>query len=579
MNIRKVNAEDYQTNKSSLPVLLYSGRRDHAALLYRNRDFLMPWMLCLLVLCMALVTASFMTITAPALAVAPNPRIDISPAEGFVGSKVLVRILEFVPKRTVFVKFSRGLVGSPSIISVNVITDDLGFAAAEFTIDLIPGGVYKISADDGTNIQTGNFIVLPSVTLSQAAGVVGDLVTFWGNGFAAKKPVSIFLDDVKMGTSDTEDSGKFPNTKIIMPPLALGKHDIKIQDSEGNQVTKIYSANPRVIINPVSGCVGDIITISGAGYPALTNSVISLDGTDIATVTTDAFGNVNTTLKIPPIVDGVHKIKVSDGLNSIISEVTVVPAMTASQNAGYVDMNVTLNGTGFRSGNALQATYDKIKLGGSTVEQNGTFTYTFSIPKSKAGQHNINITDGVNNRTASFTVESTPPPTPNIVTPAEGSRLSKDTSFKWENVTDPSGVTYVIEVADDARFSQIVMTRADLVQAYLAVPDSEKALPGKPGAYYWRVKAIDGASNVGNWSVIGTFYKGATVQSVVSDMPVWTKFILTGIGLILFIAMVIFVRKNIMRVRYSAEADASGDSGSEYDTGWERSDRSNKYVN
>jgi hypothetical protein len=239
-------------------------------------------------------------------------------------------------------------------------------------------------------------------------------------------------------------------------------------------------------------------------------------------------------------------------------------------------MGVTLNGTGFRSGNAILEAYDNTKLSGSTVGQNGSFTHTFNIPKSKAGLHNINVTDGVNNRTVSFTMESTPPPAPGLVAPSEGTRFTKDARFLWETVTDPSGVSYVIELADDSRFSQPIVSQSGLVQTYLDVPDSAKTLPGKSDLYYWRVRAVDGASNTGEWSVIGSFYKGVTVESVLSDMPSWTKFALIGIGLILFVFMVIFIRRNIMRVRYSDEADTDEYQDNEYSSEWEQSSGGNR---
>jgi len=269
----------------------------------------------------------------------------------------------------------------------------------------------------------------------------------------------------------------------------------------------------------------------------------------------------------------------TDGLNPVITDITVVPALIISQDNGWVGMGVTLNGTGFRSNNALLAVYDNTKLSGSTIDQKGSFTFTFNVPKSKAGLHNIQVTDGINNRTASFTVESTPPPAPGLLVPAEGDRFTKDARFFWETVSDPSGVTYVIEVADDARFSRPIISQAGMAQTYLDVPDSAKTLPGKSDLYYWRVKAVDGASNIGAWSVTGSFYKGVTVESVMADMPAWTKFALIGIGLLLFVFMVVFIRRNIMRVRYSDEADGEEYQDDEYYSDWQQSSSNNRYDN
>lgn len=534
-------------------------------------------MACLLSLCLVPAGAGLVFTAAPVMA---SDNITISVATGTVGDTVLVRVVN-APGAESWVTFRPDATKMPEprppTVTINV-TVTGGIGSEEFDIGITPAGYYLFKADFcDTQLP---FTVTPSVTLNQAGGLIGDIVEVWGNGFAAGKPVTIYLDDVKMTTSDTDDFGSFPNTKFTFPPSASGKHTILVKDSEKNSVKATYTINPRVILNPVSGSVGDTIQVSAAGFPAVANVILSYDGVDLATVPTDARGSILTTFKIPPCGDALHKIKLTDGLNPVITSVTVVPAMIISKNTGYVGQGVTLNGTGFRSGNALSATYDTVNLSGSTVAQDGSFSYTFKVPKSIAGPHNINVTDGINQRSAAFTMESTPPPAPGLVAPSEGTRFTKDARFLWEGVTDPSGVTYTIEIADDSRFTQPVISQGNLAQTYLDVPDAAKTLPGKSDGYFWRVKAVDGASNVGDWSVIGSFYKGVTVESVMSDMPAWTKFTLVGVGLLLFAFMVVFIRRNIMRVRYSDEEDEEDEFPDEdYGGELESGNKSRGYLN
>jgi len=531
---------------------------------------------CLLALCWALFASAFVITAAPAMAATDN--ISISTQQGTVGSTVLIRVIN-APSET-WVKFYPDPLkwgnDKPSTVTISI-TPNGGVGSEEFDIGLTPAGYYLFKADFcSTQVP---FTVTPSIMLNQAGGVIGDIVEVWGNGFAADKPVTVYLDDVKMATSDTDDLGSFPNAKFTFPPATSGKHTILVKDSEKNSIKATYTINPRVMLNPVSGCVGDTVQVSAAGFPAVVNVILSYDTVDLATVPSDARGSVLTSFKIPPCGDALHKIKLTDGLNPVITGITVVPAMTINQSTGYVGQSVTMNGSGFRIGNALAATYDTVSLSGSTVGQEGSFSYTFKIPKSAAGPHNINISDGVNNRSASFTMESTPPPAPGLVAPSEGTRFTKDARFLWEGVTDPSGVTYTIEIADDSRFNQPVISQANLVQTYLDVPDAAKTLPGKADGYYWRVKAVDGASNVGGWSVVGSFYKGVTVESVMSDMPAWTKFALIGVGLLLFAFMAIFIRRNIMQVRYSDEEEDEGYSDDEYGGELEAGNKSKGYLN
>ena len=577
MNSQKITAEVNQLSKSSLTASPCSGRRDNSFRLNRDSHCHGSWMMYLLLLCIALVGAGVIITAAPVRA---DDNITISVSTGAVGSTVLVRVSN-APGTESWVSFRPDPAKMPTPLPPTAtvsITVTGGVGSEEFDIGLTPAGYYLFKADFCTKELP--FTVTPSINLNQAGGLIGDVVEVWGNGFAADKPVTVYLDDVKMTTSDTDDLGSFPNAKFTFPPSASGKHTILVKDSEKNSVKATYTINPRVMLNPVSGCVGDTIQVSAAGFPAVANVILSYDSVDLVTVPTDARGSVLTTFKIPPSGDALHKIKLTDGLNPVITSITVVPAMTINQSTGYVGQSVTMNGTGFRIGNALAATYDTTNLSGSTVGQDGSFSYTFRIPKSVAGPHNINITDGVNNRSAGFSMESTPPPAPGLVAPSEGTRFTKDARFLWEGVNDPSGVTYTIEIADDSRFTQPVISQANLAQPYLDVPDAAKTLPGKSDGYYWRVKATDGASNVGAWSVVGSFYKGVTVESVMSDMPAWTKFALIGVGLILFAFMVIFIRRNIMKVRYSdEEEEEEGYPDDEYGGELESGNKSKGYLN
>jgi hypothetical protein len=65
-----------------------------------------------------------------------------------------------------------------------------------------------------------------------------------------------------------------------------------------------------------------------------------------------------------------------------------------------------------------------------------------------------------------------------------------------------------------------------------------------------------------------------------ADMPSWTKFALIGVGLILFAFMVIFIRRNIMKVRYSDEEEEdTGYSDDEYGGELESGNKSKGYLN
>jgi len=137
-------------------------------------------------------------------------------------------------------------------------------------------------------------------------------------------------------------------------------------------------------------------------------------------------------------------------------------------------------------------------------------------------------------------MEGTPPDEPVLNSPVDtrtglfGSFLGRACpAFKWSNVTDPSGIaSYDLEIygGDNSAVSisvpiEAVSFHGDIV-AY--------ALPGKYalsyGSYYWKVRAIDGAGNEGNWAEAKSFHAGI--------LPQWAA-ITIALGLLLVVILAV----------------------------------------
>jgi hypothetical protein len=81
--------------------------------------------------------------------------------------------------------------------------------------------------------------------------------------------------------------------------------------------------------------------------------------------------------------------------------------------------------------------------------------------------------------------------------------------LKWQDVTDPSGVTYSLEIAKDAAFNIMELQKDGLkLSEYTLTSQEVLGTVTKEKPYYWRVKAIDGANNQSEWSAPFTFYTG-----------------------------------------------------------------------
>ncbi len=110
--------------------------------------------------------------------------------------------------------------------------------------------------------------------------------------------------------------------------------------------------------------------------------------------------------------------------------------------------------------------------------------------------YNAALNPGKFSKTVSFTVDSTPFPTPILLSPSNGSATVRRPWFKWSAVT--GAVKYQIEIDNNLDFSSpefSASTNKTTLQA--------KNLLSRP--YFWRVRVSDAAGNWSIWSVPYTF--------------------------------------------------------------------------
>jgi len=485
----------------------------------------------------------------------PFPRIDLLPSEGPVNSKVFVRIYDYEGDKAVIIFFgSVSAVAAGTCVVANTTTDDSGYGIASFNIDLLPGGRYVIMADDGVNAKTAYFKITPKIKLEQTNGFVGDDVIISGNGFAAEKPVSAYLDGVRMETGDSDTNGQITNLRFALPSCCMGEHDLKVQDSDGNYTTTTYTVRQKMTVTPAVVQVGNEINISGTGFE-VKDVTIYLDDEDVAVTRPESDGSFSIKLVVPACGEGTHKIKADDGVNRSYFDLTVASSLVVTPDNGNIGTQVSVQGFGFRPGLPVTALYDNIELDAPIINSVGSFTFSFRVPKSKSGAHIISVTDSVNSMKSNFSVESVPPVAPTLVSPLDSSKVTKEIHFEWNPVSDPSGIVYTLELADDAQFSNIILSEASLAAPFYDLNDDGEMLVSRNTPYYWRVKAVDGASNTSAWSAIGTFYKAITVNSIVSNMPSWTKYILLFLGVVLVGFMLFLFSRALKRIRNSDEEE------------------------
>ena len=129
---------------------------------------------------------------------------------------------------------------------------------------------------------------------------------------------------------------------------------------------------------------------------------------------------------------------------------------------------------------------------------------------------------------------------PQILIPKPDSVVKAEAFFDWESVYDPSEpVSYTLQVARTPDFQQPILEKDGLSVSQYTLSQEEALRPSRRSTYYyWRVRAIDSASNMGDWSDPVAFQVEPS-----NTLPVWAEITLIGIGFLLVIILGFRIRK------------------------------------
>jgi hypothetical protein len=443
-----------------------------------------------------------------------EPSIDLSKSSGFVGDNITANGAGFAANSNVSIYFDDLEVST-------AITDQNGsFTRSVVIIPESENGSYTLKAvDTDSNQSIAAFAVQQEVIIGQSSGPADENVMVSGTGFTANKSIIIALGEKVVVTNPpsvkTNHNGSF-TAKFLVPNYTADNYTMGISDGS-NKAGASFVIEPSGSINRIIGYVGSEVTFSGTGFVPDRIAIINYDSLQLAETTVDSNGDFSVHFKIPNSSEGEHTVSATDGTNSTEHSFTVLPRTYAPNGSinriiGYVGSEVTFSGTGFVPDRIAIINYDSLQLAETTVDSGGNFSVKFKVPASSGGMHTISATDGTNTVESAFTMESMAPPAPVPLLPADGSVVDSAVHFVWEGVTDPSGVTYTLQIAFDASFASdndtsLVLEKSRLNTAeYNLTPmgNLEEIEPGTP--YYWRVKAVDNASNIGEWSGVQDFY-------------------------------------------------------------------------
>jgi len=165
-----------------------------------------------------------------------------------------------------------------------------------------------------------------------------------------------------------------------------------------------------IIFDPTSGTVGTEVVVQGAADTFNGQVEIYWDLPGNVLETTMAVGyDYSATITIPEAVAGTHVIGARDvtTTETAARDFVVESSIVLSQEEGPIGTNVTVSGTGFAIVSSIDVTWDAKIVLETDSDEHGSFTGSFFVPPSVAGDHNVMATDGDGNTdSAPFTVWS-----------------------------------------------------------------------------------------------------------------------------------------------------------------------------
>jgi hypothetical protein len=442
--------------------------------------------------------------------------ISISPTSGTTGTEIVVTGRGFRDNRTIGIFFDGDRMDTrPS----SVRSDSDGSFTAEFDAPFCANRTPEVLASDGTYTASATFTIIANIELSPTSGKVEDEVSISGRGFRSNRVIEITFDGDDLATSPSvvrsDDTGCFDATFLI-PPSTTGTHEVRASDGEESDETNL-TTQPTLILDPSSGPINATIGVTGTGFGASRTVTIRFNGEHVRTGATDAQGNFTDQFMVPAVTSSNYDVVASDGSTTATAVFTVTTSLEITPTSGNVGSSIRVTGTGFAG--AIVIKYDDSTVATTRADTNGNFAILFDAPASRHGQHTISASDAINALETTFIMESSPPPTPQLVSPESGARQGPRPTFIWSGVSDPSGVGYTLQIAPDGSFVTLLLEKRGLTQTeYTLAGEEALHATDSDAPYYWRVMAIDGAENQSNWAGPRSFY--------VRYLPLWALIVI-----------------------------------------------------
>lgn len=256
----------------------------------------------------ALLALSFLTaLILPAAAHAES--LTLEPITGTVGAEVKIPAFCQYGEGEYFLYWG----DSNQLIQQGSISKS-GCQPLTFKIPQSPRGKQLVTLKVGSKSFQKEFTVLGSISLGVKKGMVGTEVTVQGNGFNSRETgIKIIYNSNEVASGIEANAGGSWLYTLKIPTSNKGNHSVSASGATTPSTEikeQIFTVTPSFSINPNSGWVGRVVTVSGAGFASgETNIAVIYDDLVVKTnISADLNGAWQSSFSIPASSKGTHQV-------------------------------------------------------------------------------------------------------------------------------------------------------------------------------------------------------------------------------------------------------------------------------
>jgi hypothetical protein len=306
--------------------------------------------------------------------------LTASPFGGPPGTVVTLQGTGFAAAVTVNVTWTFGLACSNT-------SDGSGSFSCRFSIPLAtPGGAYSFSGSDGRGDSASASFIVTFLAAQPAQGVVGDVVTFTGGGFALSNTYTVSWTSGTVCSGATSPTGGLSCT-FTVPAVASGTYSFRATDGLGTSASATFVVLPVLTASPAQGPTGTPVTFTGSAFAPLASYTVSWSGGTACVGTTSGTGGFSCSYTIPAAPSGRHLFTASDGANSSSASFVVLAALSNAPVSGPVGSTVTFTGTGYAADLPVSVNGSGGASCGATTDANGGFACALSVGARPEGAY------------------------------------------------------------------------------------------------------------------------------------------------------------------------------------------------